>query len=89
MIIHDLWSEYGIGDEAINAHCDALAQHLQDYSPETLKEAFHNSKSNKAGGQPLRVCIAANGFEVGGGEILPVELANALREGGFTHVSCD
>ena len=86
MIIHDLWSEYGIGDEAINAHCDALAQHLQDYSPETLKEAFQNSKSNKAGGQPIRVCIAANGFEVGGGEILPVELANALKGRGL-HVT--
>ena len=86
MIIHDLWSEYGIGDEAINAHCDALAQHLQDYSPESLKEAFQNCKSDEAGGQPLRVCIAANGFEVGGGEILPVELANALKGRGL-HVT--
>ena len=86
MVIQDLWGEYGIGDEAINAHCDALAQNLQDYSPETLKEAFQNRKSNKAGGQPLRVCIAANGFEVGGGEILPVELANAVKGSGL-HVT--
>ena len=86
MIIHDLWCEYGIGDEAINAHCDALAQHMQDYSPESLKEAFQNDKPVNADGQPLRVCIAANGFAVGGGEILPVELANTLKGRGL-HVT--
>ena len=86
MVIHDLWNEYGIGDEAINSHCDALAHNLQDYSPEALKDAFQASKSNRGGGRPFRVCIAANGFEVGGGEILPVELANALKGKGL-HVT--
>jgi glycosyltransferase involved in cell wall biosynthesis len=79
MVIRDLRREYGIGDEAINAHCEALAPYMQDYSSDALKEAFRQHLSDNADLPPIRICIAANGFAVGGGEILPVELANTLK----------
>jgi glycosyltransferase involved in cell wall biosynthesis len=59
---------------------------LRDSSPEALKKAFEECKSGGADARPLRVCIAANGFAIGGGEILPVELANTLKGRGL-HVT--
>ena len=79
MVVQDLWREYGVGDAAIDAHCQALAQYLTEHSAESLSESMRQALPRGAGQRPMRVCIAANGFSVGGGEILPVELANTLR----------
>ena len=86
MVIQDLSREYAVGDAAVEAHSDALAQYLTDRSPKTLRETFLRKAAEASGGQRLRICIAANGFEVGGGEILPIELANKLKELGL-HVT--
>lgn len=82
MVVQDLWREYGVEDVAIDAHCQALAQYLTDHSAESLSESMREALPRGTAQHPMRVCIAANGFSVGGGEILPVELANTLRGSG-------
>jgi glycosyltransferase involved in cell wall biosynthesis len=82
MIIHDLRDQYGISDAAVTAHIDALSQFFTDQSPEVLHDTFLRQEAAAPLAPPLRICIAANGFAVGGGEILPVELANHLKATG-------
>ncbi|WP_296706057.1 glycoside hydrolase family 99-like domain-containing protein [Rhodoblastus sp.] len=79
MVVQDLWREYGVDDTAIDAHCQSLAHYLTDRSAESLSQSMRQALPREAGQHPMRVCIAANGFAVGGGEILPVELANTLK----------
>ncbi len=86
MVIEDLRAHYGIDDITIEAHSDTLAQYLPERAPGELRQEFHDRVRENSEPQAMRVCIAANGFAVGGGEILPIDLANALKARGL-HVT--
>lgn len=84
MVLEDLAAEYGVTDAAVVGHSQRLAALLPGETPEALAERF------RAAILPIKrrfhFCIAAHSFGVGGGEVLPLELANGLRARGF-HVS--
>jgi glycosyltransferase involved in cell wall biosynthesis len=83
MVLQDLASEYRVGDAAIRAHVETLLGHFPDKEGGDLLLRLAPARTREP---PLRVCIAAHSFEVGGGEILPLELANALKGRGL-HVT--
>ncbi|WP_315835701.1 glycoside hydrolase family 99-like domain-containing protein [Bradyrhizobium prioriisuperbiae] len=83
MVLEDLSSEYRVGDAAVRAHVDTLLAHFPDRQGGDLLARLAPARDAEP---PLRVCIAAHSFEVGGGEILPLELANALKQLGL-HVT--
>ncbi|MBB4198752.1 glycosyltransferase involved in cell wall biosynthesis [Rhodoblastus sphagnicola] len=85
MVVDDLRSLYAIDDAAVAAHSDMLAQYLPERDAEDVRQGFLE-RAREAAKSPLRVCIGANGFTVGGGEILPIDLANALKARGL-HVT--
>ena len=85
MIVQHLLREYGVNDAAIDAHFHALAP-MTKHSAESLNLSFRQALPKNSEPLPMRTCIAANGFSVGGGEILPVELANMLKGKGV-HVT--
>ena len=83
MVLQDLASEYRVGDAAIETHVKTLSCHFPDVQSSDLLKRLAPTRT---GQPPLRVCIAAHSFEVGGGEILPLELANELKTNGL-HVT--
>jgi glycosyltransferase involved in cell wall biosynthesis len=85
MVIDDLWKQYGIGGEVINTHADALARHFPDRGEGEVRQ-FIKRDIIEGTHKPPHICIAAHSFEVGGGEVLPLELANELKGRGF-HVT--
>lgn len=85
LILEDLRREYGISDDAVRAHVRELARHFPDRSHEQLTTALRPPPVDHAT-RPLRICIAAHSFAIGGGEVAPVELANALKAEGH-HIS--
>ena len=79
MILEDLVDQYGICSEAIGAHAERLHESFPDLTiAELLKSVTPDMKRAKDSG-PLRICIACLGFSVGGGEVVPLVLANELR----------
>jgi glycosyltransferase involved in cell wall biosynthesis len=60
-----------------------LSRHFPDTQSTDLLKRLAPSGTPQP---PIRVCIAAHSFEVGGGEILPLELANELKANGL-HVT--
>lgn len=86
MIVEDLIAQYGIGYDAVAAHADLLAPYLPDRDLEGVRREFLARVPETPNSSARRVCIAANGFAVGGGEILPIDLANALKARGL-HVT--
>jgi len=85
MVVHDLVQEYGCGAEAIQAHADRLARLFRTEARTGITARLH-AVASATDRQPLRICIAAHSFAVGGGEVAPLELANALRRRGH-HVT--
>jgi glycosyltransferase involved in cell wall biosynthesis/ubiquinone/menaquinone biosynthesis C-methylase UbiE len=83
MILEDLRREYGVGDAAVAAHAAELAGHFPERSAAEVLAAVAPAAS---GERPLRICIAAHSFAIGGGELAPVALANALKRLGH-HVT--
>lgn len=83
MVLDDISSEYRVGDAAVRAHVENLLCHFPDKESSDLFARLTPARTRQP---PLRVCIAAHSFEVGGGEILPLELANALKAMGL-HVT--
>lgn len=83
MVLQDLASEYRVGDAAIRAHVEMLLGYFPEREGGDLLIRLAPARTKEP---PLRVCIAAHSFEVGGGEILPLELANALKAQGL-HVT--
>jgi len=83
MILQDLHELYGIGEAAIRDHVRALwgvlKHRLPDLSPEDLSESLKVQAGRQ---RSLKICIASYGFIVGGGEVVPIDLANALRARG-------
>lgn len=83
MILQDISAEYGtIADSVIEAHARRILPFFPDESPIDLIEKLAPA-SVKA---PLKVCIAAHSFMVGGGEVVPIQIANYLRSTGH-HVT--
>ena len=83
MVLEDLSSEYDFDEAAIRAHVDALLGYFPDQQHGDLFARLSPAGNAR---RPLRICVAAHSFEVGGGEILPLELANALKQAGL-HVT--
>ncbi|RZK88379.1 MAG: glycosyltransferase, partial [Methylobacterium sp.] len=83
MVLQDIHAEYGVSAAALTAHVEALATILTDRSGAELGRLLAPEPVRR---RRLRLCIAANGFAVGGGELLPLELANALKHLGH-HVT--
>jgi len=83
MVLDDLSSEYRVSDAAIRAHIETLLCHFADRESGDLFSRLAPAHTRRP---PLRICIAAHSFDVGGGEILPLELANALKAKGL-HVT--
>ncbi|MEN8133753.1 MAG: glycoside hydrolase family 99-like domain-containing protein, partial [Pseudomonadota bacterium] len=84
MILQDLHGMYGIGEAAIRDHVRALWGVLKHRLPDLSREDLSESLKVQADGEQrgLRICIASYGFVVGGGEVVPIDLANALRARG-------
>ena len=79
MIVDDLQDLYEIEPAAITAHAELLAAHFPNRSVSEIAAQFRVTKERKAKLRPMRICIAAHSFETGGGELLPLVLANMLR----------
>lgn len=82
MTLEDLRSEYRISDETVALHVDELSRVLALRGmQQTVAEKRHlvESLAPKNRGVKLKICIASYGFIIGGGEVVPITLANALR----------
>lgn len=76
MVLSDINDNYSLSRESLLRHVECLAKYVSVEQVETIRSmSFADCEA-----RPLRICIAANGFYVGGGEIVPVELASALKE---------
>jgi glycosyltransferase involved in cell wall biosynthesis len=80
MVVDDLRSLYDIDEQAVTAHAKALSQHFPNKSLSEIVGLFEKGPQLDAEAKPLRICIAAHSFETGGGELLPLALANSLRQ---------
>jgi glycosyltransferase involved in cell wall biosynthesis len=83
MILADLRREYSVSDETIRKHAAELAKHFPEQTPDAIRKAIAPAPASQ---RPLRIAIAAHSFSVGGGEVAPILLANALKSRGH-HVS--
>ncbi|MEW6036739.1 MAG: glycoside hydrolase family 99-like domain-containing protein [Pseudomonadota bacterium] len=87
MIVHDLCELYGINENTIQHHIEALSMVLRHRSPDvSATDLAELIKVDSPKQSTFRICIASYGFTVGGGEIIPIEIANALRARGH-HVT--
>lgn len=80
MVVEDLRDLYRVEEAAVAAHAGALATHFPAKPLVEVIKLFEKKPKAAGMGRPLRICIAAHSFETGGGELLPVTLANTLRE---------
>jgi len=77
MILEDLRSLYEISSSVASAHLHELSLVV---GREIVADSIGQEVQVKEGrSSPYRLCIAADSFGIGGGELLPIELANALR----------
>jgi len=74
MIIEDICSEYQINHEIIQSHIENLSKYFPD------KQLTLDYKINMK--NILRICIISDCFNVGGGEKLPIILANSFKSMG-------
>ena len=93
MVIEDLAPEFGVGEAAVDKHADVLGTMLQTMSNSEIRGELRAARATAitaaAKERPLRLCLAAHSFAVGGGEVLPLELANELKaRGHHIHLSC-
>lgn len=79
MLLGDLAREYGVGEREIHAHARRFAVQFPAEDRTGVMKTLRGAFDASHGKNPLRICIAAYSFEVGGGEIGPIELANALK----------
>jgi glycosyltransferase involved in cell wall biosynthesis len=78
MVLSDINDNYSLSRESLLRHAECLAKYVSVEQVDTIRTmSFSDCEA-----RPHRICIAANGFSVGGGEIVPVELANSLKEMG-------
>ncbi|WP_323011165.1 glycoside hydrolase family 99-like domain-containing protein [Paracoccus sp. (in: a-proteobacteria)] len=89
MVLADIASLYGLPDDALQEHAARLAAYLKGRDADELGAELRpdqQADSDGSGDRPLRICIAAHSFGVGGGEVVPLELANKMRRLGH-HVT--
>ena len=66
-------------------HLNRLFTRYMDPAGPSLQEMFpRHSLFKRPEERPLRICIASLGFYLGGGEIVPIDLANSLRSAGHS-----
>jgi glycosyltransferase involved in cell wall biosynthesis len=82
MVLEDLDCQFRLPKEAVEEHIKALQPLFPNKSESTLLSYLTPEPTSAGPVRPLRICIAAHSFAVGGGEILPVELANELKGSG-------
>lgn len=74
---------YGFSEKSLLGHAYRLSKLFTCYSLGGLLEELKPQVLSRS---VLRICIAAHSFSVGGGEVVPLQLANKLREQGH-HVT--
>ncbi len=80
MILSDLGKIYPIKPEVQQWHIDSLGRVLSQKPGYSFKNGLAClSDLNIISCEKLRVCIATDSFCLGGGEAVPIEIANALR----------
>jgi glycosyltransferase involved in cell wall biosynthesis/SAM-dependent methyltransferase len=80
MVLQDLHEVYNIGQKAIQRHVEELLRVLRLQSPEISRgDVTSSMEVITPERRYLRVCIASYSFCVGGGEVVPIDIANALR----------
>jgi len=82
MIIEDLQYLYGISDNIIKKHLSELQRVLNLQQEKNIQRNLNLSVSQNVKKKLFKICIASYGFGIGGGELVPVTLANAFRERG-------
>lgn len=82
MVLEHLASEFGLSEEAFNEHVRRLKTHFPDKTEDDVRQILKPGSFDRK----LRICVAAHSFSVGGGEVVPIELANKLRRLGH-HVT--
>ncbi|MBZ0072511.1 MAG: glycoside hydrolase family 99-like domain-containing protein [Burkholderiaceae bacterium] len=83
MILQDLARMYEVSPQVIQRHVDALCEVLKE-APEFGSQDYVSTalKIKAVARRELRICIASYGFYVGGGEVVPIDVANVLRARG-------
>ena len=81
MVLEDLAKLYAPSEAVLRQHIDLLSTHFPEIAKEQLVCELLPPLRQPAQ-RPMRICIAAHSFDIGGGELLPLELANALKERG-------
>lgn len=82
-ILSRLNHEYGpLSTDVISAHAYRISHFFPN---EDLQDLVHTLTPSRSS-HPLRVCIAAHSFMVGGGEVVPLQIANYMRSLGH-HVT--
>jgi len=84
MVIEDLRREFAIDDHAVSRHASTLESLFPADRAAGITRAL--TRDLPTGDERLRICIVAHSFDVGGGEVLPLELANGLKGRGH-HVT--
>lgn len=81
MILADIALQYPLDLSVIQKHAENL---LVLFPQQTQNSILKLLTADCAGGaaRPFRVAIATHSFEVGGGEVVPLELANLLKNHG-------
>gem|GEM_PF-583129 len=85
MILEDIEATYGLSDETLPRHASELAALFPSQPVEEMSRRLR-PPSHPDRERPLRICIAALSFAVGGGEIAPIQIANAFSRRGH-HVT--
>jgi glycosyltransferase involved in cell wall biosynthesis len=85
MVLQDIVALYDPPQDTLRQHINLLSTHFPDEALDHLV-ARTLPQRPPASERMLRICIAAHSFDVGGGELVPLELANALKAKGH-HVT--
>jgi glycosyltransferase involved in cell wall biosynthesis/GT2 family glycosyltransferase len=79
MVLEDISALYAPSRAVLKQHIELLSAHFPDMTMKQLVGELLPRPGLREGCRRLRICIAAHSFDIGGGELLPLELANALK----------
>lgn len=83
MVLDDLHELYRIEPKVVQRHVHSLWQVLKHESTSVTCDDFARTfKVKTPTCRKLRICMATYGFCVGGGEVVPIDIANTLRAWG-------
>lgn len=83
MIIEHLTLEYGISRDVVRAHQKEILKNFPRYTQLQIETGIPVFESHT---DVIKICIGAMNFSIGGGEVLPIILANSLKDLGH-HVT--